>query len=95
MTEKRNTKSLTRIDLNRQNTASAKTSESDKAMRQAQAAKADPSVKKSQTTEKHRIADQIMTYSRFDDSSARIKYLQSLIAALPENNSHKPEQVLN
>lgn len=90
MTEIRNTKPLTRIDLNRQNSQSAKTSESDKAMRRAQAAKADPSVKKSQTTEKHRIADQIMTYSRFDDSSARIKYLQSLIAALPENNSHKP-----
>ena len=90
MTEKRNTKPLTRIDLNQQNSQSAKTSESDKAMRRAQAAKADPSVKKSQTTEKHRIADQIMTYSRFDDSSARIKYLQSLIAALPENNSHKP-----
>ena len=90
MTEKRNTKPLTRINLNQQNSQSAKTSESDKAMRRAQAAKADPSVKKSQTTEKHRIADQIMTYSRFDDSSARIKYLQSLIAALPENNSHKP-----
>lgn len=96
MTEKRNTKQLTRINLYGQDSQTetksrtAKISESDKAMRRAQAAKADPSVKKSQTTEKHRIADQIMTYSRFDDSSARIKYLQSLIAALPENNSHKP-----
>lgn len=95
MTEKRNTKPLTRINLYGQNSQSASSSraaeisESDKAMKQAQAAETDPSVKRSQTTEKHRIADQIMTYSRFDDLSARIKYLQSLIAALPENNSHK------
>ena len=101
MTSKKNdqTEPLTRINLNHSRSAASSSSaksaakssvsESDKAMKQAQSATADPSVKKSQTTEKRQIADQIMTYSRFDDAPARIKYLQSLIAALPENNSHK------
>ena len=101
MTSKKNdqTEPLTRINLNHSHSATSSSSaksaakssvsESDKAMKQAQSATADPSVKKSQTTEKRQIADQIMTYSRFDDAPARIKYLQSLIAALPENNSHK------
>lgn len=68
-------------------------SESDKSMKQAQRAtrsEARHQAAASRKSNRVEIANQIMTYSRFDDPAARIKYLQTLLNDADNTKNSKP-----